>query len=93
MLMDFMAYRGLGWYYTAVDDSKINPTDRVIEPNKQDRALEELCKMLIRNEELEDRCRPLPDLMARCRYHSHVHRCYLLTEKEAESEQMDDVTE
>jgi hypothetical protein len=93
MLMDFMAYRGLGWHYTTLDDSKISPTDRVIESAKQDRALEELCKMLIRKEEIGSRCGPLPDLMARYRYHSHVHRCYLLTEKEAESEEMDEVTE
>lgn len=98
MLMDFVVYGGLDKDYTALIDSRIAPIESFDGLTRRDiqsararqplddylRITNELCKMFNRKAEDAIAGRPLPDLMERCRYHSHGENnraCYLETAK------------
>lgn len=74
MLMDFVVYGGLDKDYTALIDSRITPIKSFDGRQPLEdylRVTNELCKMFNRKANDAIAGHPLPDLMERCRYHSH----------------------
>jgi hypothetical protein len=94
MLIDFAVYREQGKAWTEFIDGRLGPIDcpnpalrPLFEANREQQPLDELlritnalCKMFIRKEADATVGSPLPDLMERCRYHTHGEKglpCYL----------------
>ena len=81
VLMDFVMYGEQGDHYTELVDASISPFDACSDDLRAFlRITNELLKMFVQKGKDELAGRPKPDLMARCRYHTHTAQgqsCYL----------------